>query len=726
MAEYHEIGVGKHPPHPAHPPGRLPAVVHHRHAQPAKIELRDIWRTPGGHVRPVVVPAHRVHRRIPGKLVQDLGRAHVPRVQDHIRPPQVRGHPERARLPPARRMRIGKDDNPHPAILPDRASGMTATARRTPGQTRRAGAAERYDLRHAAGRAALPGLRPGWDRPVKAKAPGGPGKLLEPWFAPLALVNGSAVGLTPILLPLVAAKQGARHVGLVMGTFNLGAFAAPVTGGVADALHAHRLLATLCAALSAVSLWLFPFANSPLQLLLALVNGAGFAGAVTIANLMIVERRPEPEWNQRLGWLETALSVGEGGALILAAWLSGLGERAGLGIAALIPAAAAPLCIALLPRSPQRPQPAATADQTEPHAATADQRGPAPAADQTEPHAATADQTEPQAAAADQTEPHAAAADQRGPAPAADQTGPQAATADQTEPHAATADQTEPHAATADQRGPAPAADQTGPHAAAADQTGPHAATADQRGPAPAAQSALRRTASVHRLRNAGHTGEWGPVSPSGLPHVPGTRKPLLAIGKGLGLLHGGFGWMLAAWIPAYAGSAIVFALYPVLFQHAFHVKPQTSSLAFAIIVFVSLPLFIVAGRVSQRRGPRAVMAGGLGARVVLLAILAILAASGSIPAAAPLAVFGGILFAWSFLSVASPGLTGQFVPQAEGEAQGVLNAASGVAGFAGAVIGGAVASAAGYPAALTLGAAATALGLLIFTVKFLRPRKST
>ena len=502
---------------------------------------------------------------------------------------------------------------------------------------------------------------------MKAKAPGGPGKLLEPWFAPLALVNGSAVGLTPILLPLVAAKQGAGHVGLVMGTFNLGAFAAPVTGGVADALHAHRLLATLCAALSAVSLWLFPFANSPLQLLLALVNGAGFAGAVTIANLMIVERRPEPEWNQRLGWLETALSVGQGGALILAAWLSGLGERAGLGIAALIPAAAVPLCIALLPRSPTRPQPAATADQTGPHTATADQPGPAPAADQTGLDAAVAGHTGPDAGLAQAV----------------------------------------------------PAAQRATP--------APEAATGGIPGkPDPAAQSALRRTASVHRLRNAGHTGEWGPVSPSGLPHVPGTRKPLLAIGKSLGLLHGGFGWMLAAWIPAYAGSAIVFALYPVLFQHAFHVKPQTSSLAFAIIVFVSLPLFIVAGRVSQRRGPRAVMAGGLAARVVLLAILAILAAAGSIPAAAPLAVFGGILFAWSFLSVASPGLTGQFVPQAEGEAQGVLNAASGVAGFAGAVIGGAVASAAGYPAALTLGAAATALGLLIFTVKFLRPRKST
>lgn len=40
--------------------------------------------------------------------------------------------------------------------------------------------------------------------------------MLEPWFAPFALVNGSAVGLTPILLPLVAARYGVGHVGLVM------------------------------------------------------------------------------------------------------------------------------------------------------------------------------------------------------------------------------------------------------------------------------------------------------------------------------------------------------------------------------------------------------------------------------------------------------------------------------------------------------------------------------
>jgi MFS family permease len=178
---------------------------------------------------------------------------------------------------------------------------------------------------------------------------------------------------------------------------------------------------------------------------------------------------------------------------------------------------------------------------------------------------------------------------------------------------------------------------------------------------------------------------------------------------------------MLAAWIPAYAGSAIIFALYPVLFRGAFGVPPHTSALAFAGIVFLSLPLFVVAGRLTQRRGPALVMAGALAARVILLATLAALAAAGHVPAVLPLAAFAGIMFAWSFLSVASPALTGQLMPQKEGDAQGLLNASSGLAGLAGSVVGGFAASLWGYPAALTIGAGATLLGLTVFAATLLR-----
>jgi predicted MFS family arabinose efflux permease len=182
-----------------------------------------------------------------------------------------------------------------------------------------------------------------------------------------------------------------------------------------------------------------------------------------------------------------------------------------------------------------------------------------------------------------------------------------------------------------------------------------------------------------------------------------------------------GFGWLLASWIPAYAGSAIIFALYPVLFRSAFGVAPHTSALAFAGIVFASLPLFAVAGRASRRHGAAAVLAGAMAARVLLLAALSVLASIGHVGAVLPLTAFAGIMFAWSFLSVASPALTGQLMPGREGDAQGLLNASSGLAGLAGSVTGGLVADQWGYAVALAVGAGATALGLIIFSATLLR-----
>ncbi len=411
-----------------------------------------------------------------------------------------------------------------------------------------------------------------------------PAHWLEPWFAPFALINGSAVGLVPILLPIVASRYGIGHVGVVMGAFNLGAFAAPLTGRMADRYQAYRLLTAVCAAASALSLWLFALASEWQQPLLALINGAGFAGAVTIANLLIVERQPKAEWNQRLAWLETALSIGQGATLVLAAWLAGLHARPALVGAAIVPAAAVPLAT-LVPRWQ---------------------------------------------------------------------------------------------------------------HAAAAS------------GPAPAAP---------HRLLSAGHVGEWGPASPS-RAHRLHQRRTVAGLRS---ILRGDFGWFLAAWATAYAGAAIVFALYPVMFRDAFQIAPHASALAFAVIVFASLPLFVVAGRVSQRRGPAVTMAAALGARVLLLTALALLAAAGHVPAVLPLAGFAGIMFAWSFLSVASPGLTGQFAAGDEGDAQGALNAGSGLAGLAGSVVGGFAAARWGYPAALGIGAGAVAIGLAIFAAKVMR-----
>lgn len=442
------------------------------------------------------------------------------------------------------------------------------------------------------------------ERPVKAWLARGRAVLqLEPWFTPFTLLNGAGVGLSPILLPLVAARYGVGHIGLVMGAFNLGALAAPLAGDLADHHRAYRLLATVFAAVMALALWLFPWVNPGLQVLLGLAEGAGFAGGLTVANLLIVERRPKAQWNLRLASLETTLSVGQAGALFLAAWLSGLGTRSGLAIAAIVPAAAIPLGLLLIP--PMRPADARAGDATAPQPAAV-----------------------PEASAA-----------------------------------------------------------------------------------APGAARASRHHASI------GTVGEWGP-SPSRVRH---TSRSWQALAGWPALLRGGFGWMLAAWIPAYGGTAVIFALYPVLFLHAFGISTTTSALAFAVIVFISLPLYLVAGRVCQRRGPARAIAGALAGRVILLGALAAFAAVGHITAIVPLACFAGVMCAWSFLSVASPALTGQLRPDAEGDAQGLLNAGSGLAGLLGSIAGGLIASQWGYPAALAAGAGAVALGLVIFTVTQLR-----
>ena len=113
VPEHHEVRCGELAAHPHQAPGGGAAVVHHRHAEPVQVEFGGLGGAPGRHIRLVVVPEHGGHRSVLGEFGEDRGGADVARVQDQVRVAQVLGHPGRAGPPPARRMSVSQDHDPH-------------------------------------------------------------------------------------------------------------------------------------------------------------------------------------------------------------------------------------------------------------------------------------------------------------------------------------------------------------------------------------------------------------------------------------------------------------------------------------------------------------------------------------------------------------------------------------------------------------------------------------
>ncbi len=142
----------------------------------------------------------------------------------------------------------------------------------------------------------------------------------ERWYLAYALLGATSVGLMPILLPLeVGRAGGAAGVGLVMASVNLGGLTAPLWGALADRFRLHRALLGGGLSLTAASLAAFtPVTTLSARVGLALVQGAGIAAASTVGNLFVVERHPQAEWDERIGWLQTFYGAGQVAGLLLA------------------------------------------------------------------------------------------------------------------------------------------------------------------------------------------------------------------------------------------------------------------------------------------------------------------------------------------------------------------------------------------------------------------------
>ena len=157
-------------------------------------------------------------------------------------------------------------------------------------------------------------------------------RAVEPWCVAYTLIGLATGGVAPILMPLVVNKAGsATHVGVVMATVGLGGLTAALWGDLADRLRWHRGLFGGGAVVAGLALAVFGMTtNAPAWVGLALVLGVGTAAANTVASLFVVEVHPQPEWDARIGWLQTFYNAGIVAGLVVAGSLSQLPLQIGL------------------------------------------------------------------------------------------------------------------------------------------------------------------------------------------------------------------------------------------------------------------------------------------------------------------------------------------------------------------------------------------------------------
>lgn len=143
----------------------------------------------------------------------------------------------------------------------------------------------------------------------------------EPWYWGYLFQGCVILGIAPILLPIIVAQgQGPAHVGLVVAMFYVGQVISPLIGKVADRTRQFGLIFLGSFALLALGLIGFVLVQDVfLWCLFAFIQGAGAGAGNTTAYSYIVEFHPEPEWDARLGWLQTFYGTGQAIGLLIAA-----------------------------------------------------------------------------------------------------------------------------------------------------------------------------------------------------------------------------------------------------------------------------------------------------------------------------------------------------------------------------------------------------------------------
>ncbi len=179
----------------------------------------------------------------------------------------------------------------------------------------------------------------------------------------------------------------------------------------------------------------------------------------------------------------------------------------------------------------------------------------------------------------------------------------------------------------------------------------------------------------------------------------------------------------LIVWLIAYPAMNGFATLFPVAMTHEFGMDPILPSGTYAIGVGASLLLYAPIGAATHRTGGARTLMFGIGARLVLLIVVALTALlGGGWVGWMILAGFALIQFVWPLLAVGANSLSVRLAPTARGESVGLFNAATSLAAAVGSALAGVVFGVTGFAGltvvTLVLVGAALVLMLLWFGTK--------
>ncbi len=204
--------------------------------------------------------------------------------------------------------------------------------------------------------------------------------------------------------------------------------------------------------------------------------------------------------------------------------------------------------------------------------------------------------------------------------------------------------------------------------------------------------------------------GEGWACAPQRMFHIPTWR----GMGTLLRELEMPFARLMIVWFVAFVAIGAVLTMLPLALIRSFGVTTGLPASTYAFASAVSLAMYPLAAKVATRRGARLVLRAGFAARAVAITILAIafLSPVDNVPLA--LAGFGVLVMAWPLLGVSGTTLTAQLAPGEKGEALGLFNASSSLAGAVGAFLGGWAMEAVGFGTVCLVGAVVVAIAALL------------